>query len=89
LASRFRAVVTRQDVVEGKPHPEPYLAAARLLGAGPANVLALEDSYAGVSSAHAAGCMTVMIPDLLAADDAMRAKALVLNSLADVTALLS
>jgi hypothetical protein len=33
--------------------------------------------------------MTVMIPDLLAADDAMRAKALVLNSLADVTALLS
>ncbi|MGD9979965.1 MAG: HAD family hydrolase [Hyphomonadaceae bacterium] len=88
LESRFRAVVTRQDCVEGKPHPEPYLNAARLLGAAPVNVLALEDSYAGVSAAHAAGCMTVMVPDLLAADDAMREKALVVTSLSDVPPLL-
>jgi HAD superfamily hydrolase (TIGR01509 family) len=88
LASRFRAVVTRQDCLEGKPHPEPYLNASRLLGAAPESVLALEDSYAGVSSAHAAGCMTIMIPDLLAPDDAMRSKASILNSLHEVAALL-
>ncbi len=89
LSERFRAVVTRQDVVEGKPHPEPYLRASELLGFGPADVLALEDSYAGVASAHAAGCMTVMVPDLLASDDEMRAMALVVHSLRDVFPLLS
>ena len=88
LDARFRAVVTRQDVVEGKPHPEPYLHASKLLGAEPENVLALEDSYAGVTSAHTAGCMTVMVPDLLPATDDMRAKALVVTSLADVRALI-
>jgi HAD superfamily hydrolase (TIGR01509 family) len=88
LANRFRAVVTRQDCVEGKPHPEPYLNASRLLGAGPMDVLALEDSHAGVASAYAAGCMTVMVPDLLAPSDEQRAQALVINSLRDVVTLL-
>jgi HAD superfamily hydrolase (TIGR01509 family) len=86
LEPRFRAVVTRQDCVEGKPHPEPYLNASRLLGTAPADVLALEDSHAGVRSAHAAGCMTVMIPDLIAPDDEMHAKARVLASLHEVRA---
>ncbi|ANP47266.1 HAD family hydrolase [Candidatus Viadribacter manganicus] len=88
LTPRFRAVVTRQDVVEGKPHPEPYLHASKLLGAAPEMVLALEDSYAGVSSAHAAGCMTVMAPDLLPPTDEMRAKAIVVTSLSEVRSLL-
>jgi len=89
LTDRFAAVVTRQDVVEGKPHPEPYLHAAQLLGRAPGDVLALEDSYAGVTSAHAAGLMTVMVPDLLAPDADMRVKALaILDSLHDVLPLL-
>jgi HAD superfamily hydrolase (TIGR01509 family) len=88
LTERFAAVVTRQDCIEGKPHPEPYLNASRLLGAAPGDVLALEDSHAGVASAHAAGCMTVMVPDLLAATDLERGRALVVGSLDDVAALL-
>jgi len=88
LTPRFRAVVTRQDVVEGKPHPEPYLHASKLLGFEPSEVLALEDSYAGVASAHAAGCMTVMVPDLLPATDDTRAKALVVTSLNDIRGLI-
>lgn len=88
LTDRFRAVVTRQDCIEGKPHPEPYLNASRLLGKAPSDVLALEDSYAGVTSAHAAGCMTVMVPDLLEATDEMRGLALVVTSLNDVAPLL-
>ncbi|MEZ5994857.1 MAG: HAD family phosphatase [Hyphomonadaceae bacterium] len=89
LNERFRAVVTRQDCVEGKPHPEPYLNAARLLGAAPMDVLALEDSHAGVRAAHAAGCMTIMVPDLLAPNEEMHAKARVLGSLHEVAALIS
>ena len=88
IAGHFAAVVTRDDCEHGKPHPEPYLRASADLGAAPADVLALEDSFAGVRSAHAAGCMTVMIPDLLAPDAEMREKAIVAETLAQVESLL-
>jgi HAD superfamily hydrolase (TIGR01509 family) len=65
LTDRLQAVITRADVVNGKPRPEPYLKAAAALNVSPESALALEDSYAGVRSAHAAGFMTVMVPDLL------------------------
>jgi len=65
LLARFDAVVGNEDCTRGKPHPEPYLNAARAMGLDPASCLALEDSYNGVRSAHAAGMMTVMVPDLL------------------------
>ncbi|HVY84205.1 MAG TPA: HAD family phosphatase [Caulobacterales bacterium] len=85
LARRFRAIIARGDVEHGKPHPEPYIKAAAALGAAPEFTLAVEDSHAGVASAHAAGLMTVMVPDLLPATDEMRAKALrVLGSLNEI-----
>ena len=90
LGRRFKAVITREDCVNGKPHPEPYLKAAALLATAPENVVALEDSYPGVRAAHAAGCMTIMVPDLLSPDDEMREKALhVLDTLHDVMAVLA
>jgi HAD superfamily hydrolase (TIGR01509 family) len=88
LHERFSAIVTRDDVVNGKPCPEPYVKASAALGFTPAFVLALEDSHAGVRAAHGAGCMIAMIPDLLGPDDEMREKALVLTTLHDVCALL-
>ena len=66
------ALVTRDDVVNAKPHPEPYLLAAARLGVNPADCLALEDSHTGVRSAAAAGMKVVMVPDLLPATDEMR-----------------
>jgi len=88
LTDRFCAVITREDVLNGKPDPEPYVKAAAILRTAPADVLALEDSYAGVSSAHAAGCMTIMTPDLLTPTDEMRTKAIhIADSLHDVVAL--
>lgn len=68
---RFHAVVAKGDYARGKPHPDPYLTAARRLGVAPHLCLALEDSYNGVRSASAAGMMTVMVPDLLAATQEM------------------
>jgi HAD superfamily hydrolase (TIGR01509 family) len=58
----FSAVVAGDDVRHGKPHPEPYLEAARRLGVDPADCIALEDSPTGVRSAVAAGCVTFGIP---------------------------
>ncbi|MCU1359149.1 MAG: hydrolase [Ilumatobacteraceae bacterium] len=55
----FQAVVVGDDVTDGKPHPEPYLTAARLLGVAPERCVAIEDSPTGVRSAVAAGCMTI------------------------------
>ncbi|ODT65452.1 MAG: haloacid dehalogenase [Pelagibacterium sp. SCN 63-23] len=68
LLDLFETVVTRDDVVNPKPHPEPYLTAAKRLGVAPADCLALEDSHAGVHAAHAAGMQTIMVPDLVSPD---------------------
>lgn len=85
LTDRLQAVITRADVVNGKPHPEPYLKAAETLGVSPESALALEDSYAGVRSAHAAGFMTVMVPDLLQPSNEMRSKTIgVIGSLREL-----
>jgi HAD superfamily hydrolase (TIGR01509 family) len=61
-AGTFAAVVTGDEVRHGKPHPEPYLTAARRLGADPAACVAIEDSPTGVASATAAGVPTVAVP---------------------------
>ncbi|MEQ1608715.1 MAG: HAD family phosphatase [Hyphomonadaceae bacterium] len=89
LASRFRGVVTREDVTHGKPHPEPYLKASTILGYPAGDILAIEDSPTGAASAHAAGLMTLMIPDLIHPDEETRSRVLhVGRSLEDVLKLL-
>ncbi|MDB5467135.1 MAG: hydrolase, haloacid dehalogenase-like family [Phenylobacterium sp.] len=65
LVPRFDALITRDVQTNGKPHPEPFLKAAAALGMEPADCLALEDSHNVVRAAHAAGMMTIMVPDLL------------------------
>lgn len=58
---RFSAVVTGDEVERPKPFPDPYLRAARLLGAEPGRCVALEDSPKGVASAVAAGVPTLAV----------------------------
>ncbi len=55
----FGAVVTGDQVRHGKPDPEAYLMAARRLGVDPRQCVAIEDSPAGVRSAHASGAVTL------------------------------
>ena len=74
IYDRFSAIVAREDVERHKPNPDPFLKAAALLGVAPEHCLALEDSHNGVRAAHAAGMMTVMVPDLLEPTDEMHAK---------------
>jgi HAD superfamily hydrolase (TIGR01509 family) len=76
ILSRFDAVVAAGDYPRGKPSPDPFLVAAERLATAPELCLALEDSHNGVRAAHAAGMMTVMVPDLLAPTDEMREKCL-------------
>jgi HAD superfamily hydrolase (TIGR01509 family) len=62
----FAVVVTGDEVSHGKPHPEPYRAAARLLGVSPEDCVAIEDSPTGVRSAVAAGVPTLAVPHVVA-----------------------
>jgi len=62
---RFDVLVCADDVSVTKPDPEPYLLAAKLLGADPARCVALEDSPNGVASAEAAGCRVIAVPSLV------------------------
>ena len=57
----FDVVVTGDNVSRGKPHPEPYLHAARLLGVEPSECLAIEDSDTGARSAESAGCLVLVV----------------------------
>ena len=55
--------VTRNDVRSGKPHPEPYLRAAWLLGVEPADCVVVEDSAPGASAGLAAGMAVIAWPE--------------------------
>jgi HAD superfamily hydrolase (TIGR01509 family) len=58
----FDSVICGDEVTRGKPHPEPYLAAAALVGCAPEETLAIEDSPTGAASASAAGCRVLVVP---------------------------
>jgi HAD superfamily hydrolase (TIGR01509 family) len=58
----FAASVCGDEVAHPKPHPEPYLVAAALIGAAPARCVAIEDSPLGVAAAEAAGCAVLAVP---------------------------
>jgi HAD superfamily hydrolase (TIGR01509 family) len=60
--SIFDAVITGDAVDRGKPHPEPYLAAARALDVLAGECLAIEDSETGATSASRAGCTVLCAP---------------------------
>jgi HAD superfamily hydrolase (TIGR01509 family) len=62
----FAVTVTGDEVEHTKPHPEPYLKAARLLGVEPGGCVVLEDSPTGVAAGEAAGCVVVAIPCIVA-----------------------
>lgn len=56
-------IVTAEDVERGKPHPDPYLAAAAQLGVDPADVVVFEDADAGIESGLSAGMRVVVVGD--------------------------
>lgn len=61
----FDVIVAGDDVRQGKPHPEPYLKAAELLGVKPEDCVAFEDSLTGIRSAEAAGTKAVGISNIV------------------------
>lgn len=65
IIAYFDEIITGDMVKNGKPAPDIYLMACEKLGLEPAQAAAVEDSYNGIRSAHAAGMQALMVPDLL------------------------
>jgi sugar-phosphatase len=55
-------MITGCDIEYGKPHPQPYLHGAALLGLGPADCVAVEDAPNGIRSASDAGMPVLAVP---------------------------
>lgn len=66
ILDRFAVLVCGDEVMQGKPALDIYLAAASALGKHPTECVAFEDSSNGVRAAVAAGLITVQVPDLVA-----------------------
>lgn len=56
-------IVSANDVVDGKPSPEPYLKGAELLGFAYRDCIVVEDAPAGIASAKAAGMRVIALPN--------------------------
>ncbi|MFF8630927.1 HAD family hydrolase [Streptomyces werraensis] len=56
-----KTLVAADDITHGKPDPEPYLLAARMLGVDPAECVVFEDAPAGLQAGRAAGMTTVAL----------------------------
>lgn len=59
----FENIICASDLKHGKPFPDVYLYACKILGLPPESCVALEDSPNGIKSAHSAGCVPILVPD--------------------------
>lgn len=59
--SVFQGFICADDVKNGKPDPEAFIAGAAALGLSPSECTAIEDSTNGIASAKAAGCYTIAV----------------------------
>jgi beta-phosphoglucomutase family hydrolase len=64
IAGLFDAIVCSEDYSRGKPHPDPFLEAARRLNVVPERCLVFEDTTTGLQAARAAGMACVLVPAL-------------------------
>ncbi len=72
-----KVMVTADDVVKGKPDPEPYVKGARGLGFEPKDCLVIEDAPAGIQSARAGGMRVIGLASTYAAAKLSAADAVV------------
>ncbi len=80
----FEVSVAGDEVVHGKPDPEPYLTACARLRVDPREAVVLEDSPAGVASGEAAGCAVVAVPSVAGVNFSAAPRRLVVPALTKV-----
>lgn len=85
----FDAIASGHEVENGKPAPDVFLLAAERLNLDPAECYVIEDGANGVRAGVAAGCDTIMVPDIVEPDDELREISMgICDTLSDVIDLL-
>ncbi len=84
IADFFEASISANDVERGKPAPDPYLAAARLLSVDPTKCVVIEDAKTGLESAKAAHMKVIAAPNEYTKRMDFSAADLILPSLNDL-----
>lgn len=69
LNSYFAEVISGNTMERGKPYPDIFLEAAKLLRRDPSQCVVVEDSFNGVRAGRNAQMITVMVPDLIEPDE--------------------
>jgi sugar-phosphatase len=72
-----KVLVTADDVTKGKPHPEPYLKGAELLGLKPEQCMVVEDAVNGIRAGRAAGMKVIGVATTFPAAELREADAVV------------
>lgn len=81
----FKYIMTGDNVVNSKPHPEIFNKAAQLMGLDPKDCMVIEDSRNGIFAAQATGGVAVLVPDIVPVDeDMINAATYKLNDLVEV-----
>lgn len=81
----FLVTVCGDEVLAGKPAPDPYQAAVRAMGVRADDCLVIEDSDPGARAASSAGCATLLVPSTPTALAALYPRCTIRASLADLT----
>ena len=80
-------LITSTDITNGKPHPEPYLKGASLLGYPAADCVVVEDAPAGIRAGKAAGARVIAFPTTMDRQELQNARAdWILRNCADIRA---
>lgn len=87
IRKKFHCIVAGDQVAHGKPHPEPYLTAARKLGVSPKECVVIENGPNGILSAKKAGMFCVGVTTSLPREYITKSD-IVVNTLRDVDRLL-
>jgi HAD superfamily hydrolase (TIGR01509 family) len=86
----FQSVLSGDEVVNAKPHPEIYLRTIERLGLEPFECVIVEDSISGIEAGHAAGAIVVGVTGTCSEEELIRAGVSgVIHRLADISRLLS
>ncbi len=82
-----KKLITSNDIQNGKPHPEPYLKAAALLGYAGGECIVVEDAPAGIRAGKGAGARVIAFPTTMDRGELERVQPdWILRNCADISA---